>query len=177
MTEGPKREELYEAVCRATEQVFGTMLNLEVEAGKPQFEHDFPEHFDGVVSFVGMAGSWQGKGSLSCSAAFARRIASSFLMMNFPSVDEQVLDAIGELTNIIIGNVKGTIEQYVGPLAMSTPTSIVAKDLTAHSLGRYKWTVVSFRCGQDRLDIMLQLIPRDHAVPEADIRRKVLVGL
>ena len=174
MTSGPKQEELFEALCRATEQVFTTMLNLGIEVSQPVFEYDFPEHFDGVLSFVGMAGMWQGTGSLSCSAVCARRIASCFLMMDFPSVDEQVLDAIGELTNIIIGNVKGTIERSVGPMALSTPTVIVGRDLTAHSMGRYKWTVVSFRCGDERLDVMMHLVPRVQVNPEAEMRQKVL---
>ncbi len=174
---GPLPEDLYEAICRATEQVFATMLNTEIDPGVPLFNHDFPGHFDGVISFVGMAGAWVGTGSLSCSSAFARRIASSFLMTDFPSVDDEVLDAIGELTNIIIGNVKGTIEQSVGPMALSTPTCIVGQDLTAHSLGRYRWTVISFQCGEDKLDVMLHLVPRSAVDGEAERRRKILIGL
>ncbi|MHB1793567.1 MAG: chemotaxis protein CheX [Acidobacteriaceae bacterium] len=177
MMNGPKPEELYEAVCRATEQVFATMLNLEIEAGPPVFDHDFPGHFDGVMSFVGMAGAWLGTGSLFCSAACARRIASSFLMVEFPSVDAEVLDAMGELANIIIGNVKKTVEQSVGPMALSTPTSIVGRELTAHSLGRYKWTVVSFQCGDERLDVMVHLVPRSQPDPEMELRRKALARL
>jgi chemotaxis protein CheX len=123
-----------------------------------------------------MAGAWQGTGGLSCSAAFARRIASCFLMMDFPAVDDEVLDAIGELTNIIVGNVKGTVEQSVGPMALSTPTSIVGQNLTAHSLGRHQWTVIRFRCGEDRLDVMMHLVPRTPADPEAETRRETLVG-
>jgi chemotaxis protein CheX len=173
---GPSPEELYEAICRATEQVFATMLNMEIEPSAPSLAHDFPGHFDGVVSFVGMAGAWLGTGGLSCSAAFARRIAACFLMMDFATVDDEVLDAIGELTNMIIGNVKGTIEQSVGPMALSTPTSIVGNNLTAHSLGRRRWTVISFRCGEDRLDVMMHLVPRSPVEPEAEIRRRMLVG-
>ena len=74
---GPSPEDLYEAICRATEQVFATMLNIEIEPSAPIFEHDFPGHFDGVVSFVGMAGAWIGTGGLSCSASCARRIAAT----------------------------------------------------------------------------------------------------
>ena len=157
---GPDPDALYRAICRATEQVFVTMLNMEIEPGAPIFEHDFPGHFDGVVSFVGMAGEWLGTGGLCCNPSFARRIAGCFLTMDFPAVDDDVLDAIGELTNIIIGNVKGTIEQSVGPMALSTPTCIVGQDLTARSLGRQRWTIVGFRCGEDKLDVMMHLVPR-----------------
>ena len=173
---GPSPEELYEAICRATEQVFATMLNMEIVPGAPIFEHDFPGHFDGVVSFVGLAGAWLGTGGLSCNASCARRIAGSFLMMDFPTVDDDVLDAIGELTNIIVGNVKGTIEQSVGPMALSTPTCIVGQDMTAHSLGRHRWTVISFQCGEDKLDVMMHLVPRSPFDREAESRRRMLVG-
>ncbi len=173
---GPSTEDLYEAICRATEQVFATMLNMEIEPGAPIFEHDYTGRFDGVVSFVGMAGEWLGTGGLSCDAVFARRIAGSFLMMDFPTVDDDVLDAIGELTNIIIGNVKGTIEQSVGPMALSTPTCIVGHDLTARSLGRNRWTVIRFRCGEDKLDVMMYLIPRSPFDREVESRRRMMVG-
>jgi chemotaxis protein CheX len=172
---GPNPQDLHRAICRATEQVFVTMLNMEIEPGAPIFEHDFPGHFDGVVSFVGMAGEWLGTGGLCCNPSFARRIAGCFLMMDFPTVDDDVLDAIGELTNIIIGNVKGTIEQSVGPMALSTPTCIVGQDLTARSLGRNRWTIVSFRCGEDKLDVMMHLVPRVPLDRESESRRRMLV--
>jgi chemotaxis protein CheX len=173
---GPTPEDLYEAIRRATEQVFATMLNMEIEACAPIFEHDFPGHFDGVISFVGMAGAWLGTGGLSVDSSFARRIAASFLMMDFPAVDDDVLDAIGELTNIIIGNVKGTVEQFVGPMALSTPTCIVGNNLTAHSLGRHRWTVIRFRCGEDKLDVMMHLVPHSPFDREAESRRRMMVG-
>jgi chemotaxis protein CheX len=173
---GPSPGDLYKAICRATEQVFATMLNMKIEPGEPIFEHGFPGHFDGVVSFVGMTGAWLGTGGLSCSPAFARQIAASFLIMDFPTVDDDVLDAIGELTNIIIGNVKGTIEQSVGPMALSTPTCIVGHDLTARSLGRHRWTVISFHCGEDKLNVMMHLVPRSPFDREAESRRHALVG-
>ena len=173
---GPGPEDLYEAICRATEQVFATMLNMAIEPGTPSFEQDFPGHFDGVISFVGMAGAWLGTGGLCCSQWFARRIAGCFLMMDFPAVDDDVLDAIGELTNIIIGNVKGTIEQAAGPMALSTPTCVVGQGLTAHSFGRHRWTVIRFRCGEDKLDVMVHLVPRMPFVREAESRRRMLVG-
>lgn len=173
---GPSAEDLCQAICRATEQVFATMLNMEIEPGAPIFEHDFPGHFDGVVSFVGMAGEWLGTGGLCCSSSFARRIAASFLMMEFPAVDDDVLDAIGELTNIIIGNLKGTIEQSVGPMALSTPTCIVGQGLTARSLGRHRWTVIRFRCGEDKLEVMMHLVPRSPIDRQAESRRRMLVG-
>ncbi len=173
-TEGPEQEALYQAICVATEQVFTTMLNLEPTSGEPVFEHDIPEHFDGVVSFVGLAGARVGTGSFRCSAICARRLASTFLLTDFPSVDEQVLDVIGELTNMIVGNAKGVIEQLVGPLVLTTPTSVLGHDLTAHAMRTHKWTVVPFRCGNDRFDIMIHLMPGPPAESDDEVRRRML---
>jgi len=38
-------------------------------------------------------------------------------MSEFASVDQGVLDAIGEVTNMIIGNFKNSLESEIGPTA------------------------------------------------------------
>jgi hypothetical protein len=60
-------------------------------------------------------------------------------------------------------------------MALSTPTCIVGQDLTARSLGRNRWTIVSFRCGEDKLDVMMHLVPRVPLDRESESRRRMLV--
>ena len=68
----------------------------------------------GVVSLIGLAGAWVGSGSLSCSADFACKIASQLLMTEYTADHEDVLDAVAEVTNMIIGNVKTALEKPPG---------------------------------------------------------------
>jgi hypothetical protein len=52
----------------------------------------------------------------------------------------------------------------------------VGQDLTARSLGQHGWTVIGFRCGEDKLDVMMHLVPRIPFDREAESRRRMMVG-
>src|SRR6202035_32795 len=100
------QDELVEAIRGATNEVFTTMLSLEITAGEVFVEKEEAVPSSGVVSLIGLAGSWVGSGSMACSAACAAKIASALLMAPYTAIDEDVLDAVAEVTNMIIGNVK-----------------------------------------------------------------------
>lgn len=162
-------------IRRATEDVFNTMLAVPVEAAEAYVERTPPEHFDGVISFIGMAGAWAGTGSLCCSSRFACTLSSSFLMTELPEVDEQVLDAMGELTNMIIGNVKNEVEEHLGPMGLSIPTVIYGRNFAARSLGRDAWTVVPFYAGENRLDVKICITPKERVAHESGARSRPFV--
>ena len=67
-------------------------------------------------------------GSISCTPALACRICSQMLMTESTAVDEEVLDAVAELTNMIIGSVKTDLEQHLGPLGLSIPTVVFGRN-------------------------------------------------
>src|SRR5947209_7336954 len=97
-------------------EIFTTMLGSDIEPGAIAVEHATPETNDGVVSFIGVAGTWTGTGSLTCSPSLACRICAQMLQTEATAVNEEVLDAVAELTNMIIGNVKSDLERHLGPL-------------------------------------------------------------
>src|SRR5258705_7015476 len=110
MADKLEQEQISQMIRTAREAVFTTMLNVPVKSDEAFVEQALPEHLDGVVSFIGMTGNWVGTGSLCCGSRLACSLSSSFLMKELTVVDEEVLDAIGELTNMIIGNVKNEAE-------------------------------------------------------------------
>jgi chemotaxis protein CheX len=66
------------------------------------------------------------------------------LMMECPAVNEEVLDAVAELTNMIIGSVKTDLEQHLGPLGLSIPTVVFGRNFKTRSSGSAEWIVVRF---------------------------------
>jgi CheY-specific phosphatase CheX len=48
-------------------EIFSTMLASEINPGEVVVEPAAPEANDGVVSFIGIAGTWTGTGSITCS--------------------------------------------------------------------------------------------------------------
>src|SRR5437899_4071551 len=107
----PDHDHLVRIVRDSTLDVFSTMLNnIDLEQADAYMDGGAPPTSDGILAFVGLAGTWVGTGSVACSAAFACKLSSQFLMTQYHSVDEEVLDAVAEVTNMIIGNVKTRLE-------------------------------------------------------------------
>jgi chemotaxis protein CheX len=146
-------------VSSAAAEVFGTMLGMEIETLPCRMDGSDPSVDDGVLAFVGMAGPWTGAGAITCTADFARQICAALLGSEADSVNEEVLDALGEVTNMIIGGFKTLIEQHTGPLGLSIPTVVYGRNFTSHSTGRNEWVVAPFRCGDQQMDVRVCLKP------------------
>jgi chemotaxis protein CheX len=79
---------------------------------------------DEVSAAVAVTGAWRGHVVVSCSMAAARKISALLLELPLPEVSESdVADALGELANIVGGNVKGLLP---APCALSLPYLVVA---------------------------------------------------
>ena len=145
ITEQTSFERLASLVTTATTEVFTTMLDMPLAAGNThRRQHDLSEHFNGVIAVVGLAGEWMGSGGLCCSEDMACNIAGQLLMTEFPAVDREVIDAMGEVANIIVGNVKNELEETMGVLQLSLPTVIHGTNLNTSSGKDQEWTVVDF---------------------------------
>jgi chemotaxis protein CheX len=162
--------ELVEAIQAATNEVFTTMLNLSVAPGEVFVEKEEPVPSSGVVSLIGLAGSWVGSGSLACSAACAAKIASALLMAPYSGIDEDVLDAVAEVTNMIIGNVKTALENRLGAMGLSTPTVIYGRNFQTRSSGTQEWTVVPFALGEDQMFVQMCI------APSTDVKKTTRTG-
>jgi chemotaxis protein CheX len=135
---------IVDCIASASVNVFTTMLGAEIRQGEVSLETGSPDANDGVVSLIGLAGTWTGAGSLSCSPVLACRVCSHMLMTESTSVNEEVLDAVAELTNMIIGSVKTDLEQHLGPLGLSIPTVVFGRNFKTRTTGNTEWIVVRF---------------------------------
>lgn len=146
-------------VKAAIENVCGTMLGCEVEVGCPRMIDSPLQESDGVVALIGMAGPWIGTGALTCKPEVARRLAGAFLMSEYDSVNDEVLDAIAELANMVIGNLKTSLEERVGQMGLSTPTTIYGASFTTKIGGANNWTLVPVRVCDGELLIQVCILP------------------
>ncbi|MCX6619945.1 MAG: chemotaxis protein CheX [Acidobacteria bacterium] len=150
-------DRLSAAIITATEEVFTTMLGMDLIAQASYVDRKASRPMDGVVSLIGLAGSWVGTGSITCSGELACKISGQFLMSEYDAVDEEVLDAVAELTNMIVGNVKTIIEEDLGPLGLSIPTVVFGRNFTTLTIGTSDWTIVPFFCGGEKLEVNICL--------------------
>jgi chemotaxis protein CheX len=150
-------------IQHATLQVASTMLGEELKPAMVTMERDTSDVRDGVVSFVGLAGNWAGTGSITCSPTLACKICGQMLMTEASAVNEEVLDAIAEITNMVIGNVKTDLEAHLGPLGLSVPTVVYGHNFKARNAGHAEWIVARFEWGEEALTVKVSLTPQDGA--------------
>jgi len=157
------KELIVQCIRDAAANVFSMMLGAELGEGEVSYEAAMPEPSDGVVSFIGLAGAWAGTGSFTCSPTLACRICSLMLMTESTSVNEEVLDAVAELTNMIIGSVKTDLEQHLGPLGLSIPTVVYGRNFRTKSAGNHEWIVVNFQWDGEPLTVKMCLSAQERS--------------
>jgi chemotaxis protein CheX len=83
-----------------------------------------------VHSSVSISGSWTGHVVYASSTAAARRAAAAFLAMDGDEVSQEDLsDVLGELANIVGGNVKAMLP---AGCFLSLPTVVLAPDTASY---------------------------------------------
>lgn len=147
-------------ITTAVQDVFSMMLGFELTPGEPYTTKTAPIPHAGVMAFVGLTGDWVGTGGLSCSASFACKMSSQFLLTKFDAVNEEVLDAVAEITNMIHGNVKTALESEVGPLGLSIPTVVLGRNFTCRPGGDAEWVIAPFQDGHEQMEVHFCLTPR-----------------
>lgn len=152
------RDEIVHNVTAACQEVFTTMLGIEATPGEPYVQKNVLGSAAGIMSLIGLAGTWTGAGSIICSPECACRLASRLLMTEYQSVDHEVLDAVAELTNMIVGSFKTLVESRTGPLGLSIPSVVYGRNFNFRN-GTDEWTVVPFFSDDEQIEIRVCLAP------------------
>ena len=150
------REQFAEAACEAAQAVFSMMVSMDLEPGEP-YQDLNPPPFDGVVALLAFDGDWVGSGMVCCQERFACQVSSGMLGHPRDAVDSEVLDGIGEVANMVLGNVKEILESRTGSLSLSVPTVLWGKNFCARSGIRAPWWVQPFHNGEERFEVRVCL--------------------
>jgi chemotaxis protein CheX len=112
----------------ATKNVFETMCQTKVQAKKPSLKQD-KKSFGEVSGIIGMASETvTGCMVISFSEACILRVVANMLYEDpKPAIDDEVVDAVGELTNMICGGAKAQLAKLNHKFDLATPTMITGK--------------------------------------------------
>jgi chemotaxis protein CheX len=106
----------------AAYSVFSTMLSCSLQRQAPFILGDRDVDFE-ISGCVGLSGKAMGTVVLSLHREVALSAAAAMLGTRPKTIDADVVDAIGELTNMIAGSAKARLEQYA--MSLSLPNVIV----------------------------------------------------
>jgi chemotaxis protein CheX len=129
------------ALESAAREIFNVMLDMRIDrvAIEPPLVAD-------LTVMVGINGAMRGVIGLHTNAATACRLASMLLGAQTDEFDERVLDAVGEIANMIAGSFKSKAPGLGEKCALSVPTVIAGSDYHLHlaSNGDHVEMTVSF---------------------------------
>ena len=135
-------EILTSALAQIAESVFATMMNLEVgQGGTPWFPGG-----NRLTSALHLAGDWNGAVLLECDREQACRFAGRFLSMDPPdTLDDVVRDVLGELANMIGGNLKCVLTPGI---RLSMPSVVDGSDYSVRVVGAEVRERLAFQCAE-----------------------------
>ena len=131
-------------LLNATNDVFDTMLSMPVEA--VQTDSGMIKGTFQIVGSVGFAGEVTGCMNFHVSSAFARLITATMLGEDPAEVvDDEVFDVVGELSNMIGGDVKSRLCDAGMPCNLSIPTTTSGNNFIIESQGWIRHEALVFR--------------------------------
>ncbi len=144
-------DQLEVLVMQAVARAFETMLNLEISPEPPSEPvWDGEPHVAGSVGFIGRL---SGVVYVYASASFARRITGILLGLSDAEIEneEMVNDAIGELTNMVVGQIKSQLSDRGMPCVLTIPSIVRGSHFVVESISTTTRRLSTFRCGDQRL--------------------------
>jgi chemotaxis protein CheX len=112
-----------ESFIEVCTNVFRDLAGIELSSGVPFFtSSDTHEHWD-ISGVIGLSGDARGAVTVSFKKDLAILLTNKLTKTRHEDLDDEVTDAVGELVNIIAGNVKRKLENKYN-LIISLPSIV-----------------------------------------------------
>jgi len=136
-------------VIHSVKSVFQTMLCMEIELENPAVKESSGNN-GLIVGTVGFAGKIMGNINLFVSRAFGREMAAALLGMTVDEIgsDEEVNDVIGEVCNMVGGEMKSRMCDAGLTCSLSFPSVTYGNGFRIESKGWGRYEQLGFRNSQ-----------------------------
>ncbi len=108
------------------ESVFRDFIGQELVTERPHFADKNDPHEWDISAVIGLTGEARGAVVISMKKNLALKLTGVLTGSEHPDLDDEVVDAIGEIINIIAGNAKRGLEESFR-LVISLPTIVRGK--------------------------------------------------
>lgn len=157
-------------ITESTKTLFETMIMMDLKYNEASLVDDTQIKTD-VIGMVSFTGKYHGVIALFCSKRLALKVASTMLMTELTEFTSEVKDAIGEVSNMIAGNVKTKLTAQYGDMHLSVPIVIageglsitavnnhpVVADTTLSCFSKDPWLMTPFISSNEKFNIGLLL--------------------
>jgi chemotaxis protein CheX len=151
-------------VQRITSESWSSLLGFELAPAATD------ERGHGVCAIVHLTGTFEGTVTLETSAVLARKAASAMFAMEASEVtDAEVHDALGELANVISGQLKPLVDPSC---SLSMPTVIAGEKLRIDTPGTHLVCRAAFDCEGEHFQIEIHDRSESRAPASRRLTRK-----
>lgn len=148
--------ELSEKVIESVKEIFSSMIMMEISVSGNLHEQTIPLA-DSISGVIGLAGTYKGVMAIHLPNMVATAITSNFLGMEVDEINEDVEDAIGELANMLGGNVKSILSERGRDIDLSLPSTISGRQYDFQPTKEAERFIVPFSCEAGPFSVELQL--------------------
>ena len=118
--------EIEEAIVNITRNIWESILGLEIQRARDVAQLTQATRERSLTGCVQLAGAWEGSVFLYCSASLAGEVAATMFGASPETLRAgDVEDALGELTNMVAGNLKIVLPR---PCQLSLPAVVEGID-------------------------------------------------
>ena len=153
--------DLGHCIIKATTEVFRTMMQMKVLPGEASLEKAKTRKAE-VIGSIGVAGFLSGSISIFMQKSLAKKAGAAMLMTEPAALtEEELVDAVGELINMIGGNIKTELFQKPPLFDISIPSVYLGEDLQRRTVSNDLCFLVPFSYGGEEFSVEFLMITRE----------------
>ncbi len=143
-------------MIESAKEIFSTMVMMEIEVAGDLLQETAPLS-DSISGVIGLVGTHKGVLAIHLPQNVAMAVTGSFLGMDVEEVNEDVEDAVGELANMLAGDVKTALAENGRDIDISLPTIIAGREYDFQPTGETERIIIPFGCSAGHFSVELQL--------------------
>lgn len=152
--------DLGRCIVKATTEVFRTMMDMRVVAGEVGIEKAQIRKSE-VIGSIGVAGFLTGSISLFLPRSIAVQSVASMMMMEPEELaDGDLVDAIGEITNMVGGRIKTELFRKAPLFDISVPSVYVGEDLQRRTVSDDLCCHAPFTVGDESFSVEFLMVTK-----------------
>ena len=129
----------------STTNVLSTMAMVEVTSGTPYRRNEITT-YGAVTGVIGMSGAnVRGNMILSFDAPAILQIVNNMLSEQYTEISHDIMDAVGELTNMICGGAKRGLADLGLQIEMATPIMLDGKGIEIYQSLEFPVLTIPFK--------------------------------
>ncbi len=148
--------DINDKIIESAKEIFATMVMMEITVNG-DFRDDSIPLTDSISGVIGLAGKYKGVLAVHMPSKVAMAITGSFLGMDVDEMNADVEDAVGELANMLGGNVKSILSETGRDIELSLPSTIIGKQYDFQPTKDAERVIIPFACAAGEFTVDLQL--------------------